>query len=115
MKTPKAKEWLKEQELKSYMFSSNAGGRRIYHKIEYGYGCTMQVIMLWRLIHKCNQRLNKTEFKEYCKELRDYIEEQHTLNQEGKNTITHYSSISMEMEILSQYLDTKFGTREEEQ
>lgn len=95
-----------------YKFNSNGViPKDCEHIVEYGYGCDLQFILMWRLINVYDIMLNKEKFSQYCNELGEFIEKQYQLNQNGEWTISHYSSIHMDAELLSMFMDSKFGDK----
>lgn len=95
--------------MKEYKFISNGvTPKESEHIFEYEFGCTLQFYLMWRLIHVYDISLNKELFNEYCNELAKFIEEEYQLNQKGEKIITHYSSISIEAELLTEFLELKF-------
>lgn len=93
--------------MKKYNFKSSGA----VHIIEYGYGCTLQIYLMWRLINVYNVTLDKKIFFNYCDELGDFIENQYQLNQNGEWIISHYSSVDMEAELLSMFIHSKFDNK----
>lgn len=81
------------------------------HIVEYGYGCDLQFILMWRLINVYDIVLDKEKFSDYCNELGEFIEKQYQLNQNGEWVISHYSTIHMDAELLSMFMDSKFGDK----
>ena len=81
------------------------------HIVEYGYGCDLQLILMWQLINGYDIVLDKKKFSDYCDELGEFIEKQYQLNQNGEWIISHYSSIHMDAELLSMFMDSKFGDK----
>ena len=81
------------------------------HIVEYGYGCDLQFILMWRLINVYDIVLDKEKFSDYCNELGEFIEKKYQLNQNGEWIISHYSSIHMDAELLSMFMDSKFGDK----
>jgi len=96
--------------MKKYEFKSKGKTpEKSQHVIEYGHGCNLQVILLWKLIHVYNCTLDKKIFSDYCDKLESFIEEQQKLNQRDEYIIEHYNSIDMGMELLLKFLILKFG------
>jgi len=96
--------------MKEYIFKSECSNPKdCKHIIEYGYGCNMQVMLLWKLINVYGITLDKKNFDVYCDELGEFIEKEHKLNENGQGLIQHYFSICMEIELLVAFLETKFG------
>ena len=96
--------------MKEYKFKSKGSTPKdCTHIVEYGYGCSMQVHLIWRLINVYGITLDKKNFYVYCDELGKFIEKEHKLNESGEEIISHYSSIDMEAELLAKFLESKFG------
>ena len=81
------------------------------HIVGYGYGCSLQFQLMWKLINLCDVELDKKIFSDYCDEFENYLEEEYRTNQTGENVITHYSSVDMEAELLIKFLFLKFGDK----
>ena len=95
--------------MKKYEFKSNGKTpEKSQHVVEYGHGCDLQIILLWKLIHVYNCTLDKKIFSDYCDKLGSFIEEQQKLNQRGEYVIDHYNSIDMGIELLQKFLSLKF-------
>jgi hypothetical protein len=103
---------LKEKNMKKYEFKTNGQvPKDCEHIVEYGYGCSLQMYLMWRLINTCDVVLDKKIFSDYCDELGEFIEKKHQLNQNGEEVISHYSSVDMEAELLMMFMYSKFGDK----
>jgi hypothetical protein len=98
--------------MKKYEFKTNGQvPKDCEHIVEYGYGCSLHMLLLWRLINTCDVVLDKKIFSDYCDELSVFIEKKHQLNQNGEEVISHYSSVDMEAELLMMFMYSKFGDK----
>lgn len=98
--------------MKKYEFKTNGQiSKDCIHIVEYGYGCTLQMYLMWRLVNVCDVSLDKKTFSDYCDELGMFIEKQHQLNQNDEEIISHHSSVDMEAELLMMFLYSKFGDK----
>ncbi len=81
-------------------------------KDEGGYGCNLQIHLLWRLINLYGITLDKIIFNDYCLQLEVFLDLKCKLNKEGVGVISHYSSVDMEAELLQEFLYLKFNKNE---
>ena len=77
--------------------------------VEYGYGCVLQLHLMWRLINVFDITLDKKIFSDYCDKLDKFIEEKYLLNQTGVEIISDFSSVDMEAELLVLFMEKEFG------
>lgn len=98
--------------MKQYRFKTNgAVSKDIEHIVEYGYGSSLQVHLMWKLINVYDVVLDKNKFLEYHNKLEKFIENKYKDNLNGEEVISHFSSIDMEAELLMEFLCQEFGDK----
>lgn len=96
--------------MKQYKFKTNGKlPEESEHIVEYGYGCSLQIHLLWRLINIHNILLDKNKFLVYCNEFETFIENEHKNNVTGEKVISHHNTVDMSAELLIEFLTQKFG------